>query len=251
MNIHDAGPMWDAFLADVVAHPEDDAPRLILADWLSEQSSPLLQARGELIRLMYDGGRKSMARARKLLGRHFPEWWLPNWPFRQVRRDSSRKQDYTVEPPGEATLVVMTTLVMKHGVRGLTATWRRGFVEHVLLRPATLEEYMGRLFACCPITGAALYDHFPANLHSMGWCWHNEAPATGGDQGGWPDEEEASALSSDLFHRLPPPEGHPYDEWARHGGGVVAHSYADEAEARAALSTAIVLRGRDSLAARR
>ena len=36
----------DAFLHDILAHPDDDAPRLIYADWLDEHNDP----RGEFIR---------------------------------------------------------------------------------------------------------------------------------------------------------------------------------------------------------
>jgi uncharacterized protein (TIGR02996 family) len=34
--------MHQAFLADIAAHPEDDAPRLIYADWLEEHGDPAL-----------------------------------------------------------------------------------------------------------------------------------------------------------------------------------------------------------------
>jgi uncharacterized protein (TIGR02996 family) len=37
----------DAFLAGILAHPEDDAPRLLYADWLDERADP----RGEFIRV--------------------------------------------------------------------------------------------------------------------------------------------------------------------------------------------------------
>jgi uncharacterized protein (TIGR02996 family) len=37
----------DAFLHDILAHPDDDAPRLIYADWLDEHNDP----RGEFIRI--------------------------------------------------------------------------------------------------------------------------------------------------------------------------------------------------------
>jgi uncharacterized protein (TIGR02996 family) len=41
-------PSVDApLLADVLARPQDDGPRLVLADWLAEQGDP----RGELISL--------------------------------------------------------------------------------------------------------------------------------------------------------------------------------------------------------
>jgi uncharacterized protein (TIGR02996 family) len=40
-----------AFLEDIREHPDDDAPRLILADWLDDQGDPVDSARAELIRL--------------------------------------------------------------------------------------------------------------------------------------------------------------------------------------------------------
>ncbi len=39
---------WQAFLNEIIAHPEDDGPRLIAADWLSENGQP---ERGEFIRV--------------------------------------------------------------------------------------------------------------------------------------------------------------------------------------------------------
>src|SRR4051794_9100035 len=41
----------EAFLEAIREAPEDNVPRLIYADWLSEQSDPVLVARGELIRV--------------------------------------------------------------------------------------------------------------------------------------------------------------------------------------------------------
>ncbi len=39
--------MEDAFLQDIAADPDDDAPRMIFADWLEERGDP----RGEFIRV--------------------------------------------------------------------------------------------------------------------------------------------------------------------------------------------------------
>src|SRR5262249_47580355 len=43
-----ASPHERAFLDDVVAHPEDDGPRLVFADWLDDHAQP---HRAEFIRL--------------------------------------------------------------------------------------------------------------------------------------------------------------------------------------------------------
>ncbi|HEY7158162.1 MAG TPA: TIGR02996 domain-containing protein [Gemmataceae bacterium] len=52
------------FLEDIIAHPDDDTPRLIFADWLEEQGD---SARAEFIRVQVERAR------------------LPEWDARQVR----------------------------------------------------------------------------------------------------------------------------------------------------------------------
>lgn len=43
-----------AFLEAIIADPDDDAVRLIFADWLEEQSDPVKNARGEFIRVQIE-----------------------------------------------------------------------------------------------------------------------------------------------------------------------------------------------------
>jgi uncharacterized protein (TIGR02996 family) len=56
-----------AILADVVAHPEDDAPRLVLADWLDDHGqsdrAAFIRVQVELARARLPGG---AARRREL-----------------------------------------------------------------------------------------------------------------------------------------------------------------------------------------
>src|SRR5262245_403802 len=71
----------DAFLADIIEHPDDDAPRLIYADWLDEHGD---EARAEFIRVQIelsrapdmDEARRDALEAREaaLLRRHAEEW---------------------------------------------------------------------------------------------------------------------------------------------------------------------------------
>ena len=42
--------MRDAFLADIIEHPDDDTPRLIFADWLEDQDDPASRDQAEFIR---------------------------------------------------------------------------------------------------------------------------------------------------------------------------------------------------------
>ncbi|MCB9677680.1 MAG: TIGR02996 domain-containing protein [Alphaproteobacteria bacterium] len=68
----------EALLAAIYAHPEDDAPRQIYADWLTERDDP----RGEFITLQLRGEEKEAA---KLLKGHEREWLGPLEPM--LRKD--------------------------------------------------------------------------------------------------------------------------------------------------------------------
>ena len=69
-----------SFLEDILAHPDDDAPRLIFADWLEEQGD---SARAELIRVQVERATlpvwdarqvRLKVRERKLLAKHGRKW---------------------------------------------------------------------------------------------------------------------------------------------------------------------------------
>jgi uncharacterized protein (TIGR02996 family) len=75
--------MHDAFLRDILAHPDDEGRRLIYADWLQEQGEPQSVARAELLRLEValarlpdnDEGRTGMAsRWAELRAAAGPDW---------------------------------------------------------------------------------------------------------------------------------------------------------------------------------
>ncbi|HEU0034435.1 MAG TPA: TIGR02996 domain-containing protein [Kofleriaceae bacterium] len=64
-----------ALLAEILANPDDDEPRLVYADWLGQHDDP----RGELIQLQCelarrDGARELNDRANALLRRHEQRW---------------------------------------------------------------------------------------------------------------------------------------------------------------------------------
>jgi uncharacterized protein (TIGR02996 family) len=73
----------DAFLQDIIANPEDDALRLIYADWLDEQDqserAEFIRLQIELVRLpLHDPRRKEMAKREKtLLRKHATKWFAP------------------------------------------------------------------------------------------------------------------------------------------------------------------------------
>jgi uncharacterized protein (TIGR02996 family) len=67
-----------AFLADIKENPEDDTPRLVLADWLEERDDP----RGEFIRLQCERARRDpdgepKQHEKELLEKHRSEWLGP------------------------------------------------------------------------------------------------------------------------------------------------------------------------------
>src|SRR5690348_11385636 len=86
----------DAFLRDILAHPDDDAPRLIFADWLEEQGDANSTARAEFIRVQcaLAGGQlpeqqrvELVRREQQILDEWDEEWVRPirrfvrNWEF--------------------------------------------------------------------------------------------------------------------------------------------------------------------------
>src|SRR5919201_2716601 len=79
-----------SFLAAVCAHPDDDGPRLVYADWLEEQGGAAAHARAEFIRLQCRlaagvcaprDRRGLLRRERELLARHGGEWAAPLVPY--------------------------------------------------------------------------------------------------------------------------------------------------------------------------
>ena len=89
-----------AFIAAIKAAPDDDAPRLIYADWLDEQGE---SERAEFIRVQvelerkfpnwhgmpadaFSGGEYHALRQREseLLGAPFETKWLPDWPLKRT-----------------------------------------------------------------------------------------------------------------------------------------------------------------------
>jgi uncharacterized protein (TIGR02996 family) len=79
-------PQEQAFLADIREHPEDDAPRLIFADWLEERGKPGDAARAEFIRVQCKLAVAHITRSPRtnlerreweLLAGHREEWMHP------------------------------------------------------------------------------------------------------------------------------------------------------------------------------
>jgi uncharacterized protein (TIGR02996 family) len=121
----------EAFLQDILEHPDEEVPRLIFADWLLDQGDPAAVARGEFIHLQCDllrtedSARRDdlQARARQLLAVHQREWDSP------LQRLGCTRLQY-----------------------------RRGFVEGVGMQASAFLEQASALFRCAPVSYLKLYD---------------------------------------------------------------------------------------------
>src|SRR5262245_65825725 len=83
-------PQHDDFLRAILAEPDEDAPRLVYADWLDEHGDP----RGEFIRLQIERARLDeddprqaglKQREGELFARYGMEWVAPFAPLLKVR----------------------------------------------------------------------------------------------------------------------------------------------------------------------
>jgi uncharacterized protein (TIGR02996 family) len=118
----------EAFLQEICDHPDDDAPRLVYADWLEEHGdgdrAEFIRTQCELARLGADDPRRPGLEAREgaLLERHGPRWARP--------------------------------------VAGLVARWRfaRGFVESVTMAPGPFLTQHETLFRLAPVRAVAFYN---------------------------------------------------------------------------------------------
>jgi uncharacterized protein (TIGR02996 family) len=131
--------MEDAFLQTILDSPDDDAPRLVFADWLEEQGNP----RGEFIRLQCQ---------RAKLTKYDPEW--PGLLARESALLKQFEKDWS-KP------------VLRYVEE---AQYRRGFIEHVRASASKLLKSGGRLFQAAPIRSIRLtHADRLADLAQCGW----------------------------------------------------------------------------------
>jgi uncharacterized protein (TIGR02996 family) len=118
----------EGFLKDIIAHPGENTPRRIFADWLEENGDP---DRAEFIRLQCE--------------------------LAQLTEDDDRRWDLE-EREGQ--------LLRRHGkgwagpIRHLVKRWqfRRGFVEAITIRAADFLEHADDLFRLAPVCRVRLLD---------------------------------------------------------------------------------------------
>jgi uncharacterized protein (TIGR02996 family) len=111
----------EAFLQDIIAHPDDDAPRLVYADWLDDHGDP---DRAEFIRLQIELARM--------------EAWDARRPG--LKRQEVRLQGANARRWGEGAL---------RKVYG--SAFRRGFLERIELSPKLFLANADELFRRFPL----------------------------------------------------------------------------------------------------
>src|SRR5690242_19351884 len=131
-----------AFLDDILAHPDDDVPRLVYADWLDEHGEP---ARAEFIRVQVrlaalpEGADEcpELGRRERQLLREHRERWLE--PLRGLVRD---------------------------------ARFRRGFVEHAQFDAETFLDHGDEAFAREPIRSVSFLERPAGTLTQIAGSPH-------------------------------------------------------------------------------
>jgi uncharacterized protein (TIGR02996 family) len=134
----------DAFLQDILAHPDDDAPRLIFADWLEEQGDANSVARAEFIRVQC-----------ALAGGQVPE---------QQRAELVRRENQILDEWGNEWV---------RPVQRLIENWEfhRGFIHDVGMLEDRFLTHAGQLFRRAPIQHLSLrgrvYEFYPTRSRSL------------------------------------------------------------------------------------
>lgn len=176
-----------AFLADILAEPADDAPRLIYADWLEDQGR---RERAEFIRLQI---------AKERDPAYHGSLCLPEGPCENCRRElqllSPEKFWEWLAPYGEGAAIACEMWPGSPGVSigrrawggalvcrvgylqeaarpGWDFTIRRGFVSGVSLPHGEFLRHAESLFRGSPIEEVALADREPLRWDSAGEVWH-------------------------------------------------------------------------------
>jgi uncharacterized protein (TIGR02996 family) len=122
----------DAFLEDIRAHPDDDGPRLVYADWLEDHGDP---ARAEFIRLQCELAK--LAEGDK------------------ARRPLERRERQLLAGPGKAWRAPLR----KVGLYAPNSDFRRGFLDGARLRATTFVKHAAEIFRVAPLLRTlALYE---------------------------------------------------------------------------------------------
>jgi uncharacterized protein (TIGR02996 family) len=225
----------DMLLESVLDRPEDDAPRLILADWLEEQGGQ--PERAGLIRL-------------QVAKRRDRDWHgflcLPEAPCRNCRKEARlllgdaaatedglpRVFDWLADAPGEPRSCdgAGNEAAKYVGKDRITYTLRRGFVYKLCLPQQAFLDHASVIFSRHPVEEVVLADKKPSlPFEQPGWDWDL---VVGGEVG------VEGCIDSALWHLMYRQRAH---------AAVTARSrltYRTDEDALASLSRACVQYGR-------
>ncbi len=112
---------YRGLLGDIVANPDDDTPRLVMADWLEERGH---DERARFIRVQIE---------RSKLSEHSRRWW-------DLRIEEAR----LLAAHEDAWLGKLRKMLTR-------VEWRRGFVERVTLGVGQLAKHAGDVFTLTPV----------------------------------------------------------------------------------------------------
>jgi uncharacterized protein (TIGR02996 family) len=136
-----------AFLQDIIAHPEDDAPRLIYADWLDDRGQPGDADRAEFIRAQV-----GLASGRDAAG---------NTLTKEERKKYARDEETLASVQQGFWREQLWPL----GV--MTFELRRGFPEVVSMAAADFLARGEELFRLAPVRGVRLMDLAPEHVPAL------------------------------------------------------------------------------------
>lgn len=117
-------PQYQAFESDLVAHPDDDTPRLVLADWLQEHGDEHAAARAEFIRVQIELARLN-----------------PDDPRYE---ELSRREEVLLEVHRDHWLGPLAEIVTD-------AVWMRGFPQRMKLGVRAFMDNADEIFRQAPI----------------------------------------------------------------------------------------------------
>jgi uncharacterized protein (TIGR02996 family) len=175
MSSLDTAPagLAQAFLDDIVAHPEDVGPRLVYADWLEDQGDAELAA---FIRLPYGWrdratNRKEWNRRHWLLLRLMGGVLSEGYRVMTVSNDDTRAGRPLSETTTHAAPVPYFAWCAYEN--HVCVVVRHGFVTEVGCPQGVFLDVAAGLFRHCPIADVRLFTR-PAKVRDRGWVWARE-----------------------------------------------------------------------------
>jgi uncharacterized protein (TIGR02996 family) len=193
----------DALLAAIRQSQDDDAPRLVYADWLDEHGDP---DRAEFIRLQVeiDPFRRTNSDLdrwrRAVIDRHLDRPIPTDFPPELNRYAELARREYDLLKARRWDWLAPLARVDDDDHSHLAVHFRRGFAEHVALAASAFLEFGDLVRSACPVLRRLTLYGPRDQVHDLA-----AMPALGGvpelELGGWITSFDASALAPSLVMR--------------------------------------------------